>query len=82
MVALGTIDLVVETALAPWDVAALIPVVRGAGGQVSNWAGAPISSAGGLLSRGMRTQLLATGSRAVHDEALAHLRPAILPAAP
>lgn len=76
MVALGTIDLVVETALAPWDVAALIPVVEGAGGNVSDWAGDPISSGGWLTTRGTRTQLLATGARAVHDDALRLLRAA------
>jgi myo-inositol-1(or 4)-monophosphatase len=79
MVALGTIDLVVETALAPWDVAALIPVVTGAGGSITDWDGAPISRGGWLSTRGTRTQLLATGSRAVHEEALACLQPAATP---
>ncbi|MBL8742363.1 MAG: histidinol-phosphatase [Myxococcales bacterium] len=81
MVALGTIDLVVETALAPWDVAALVPVVAGAGGHVSDWAGLPLSHEGWLTTRGTRTQLLATGAGAVHTEALARLRPAVLPKA-
>jgi len=77
MVALGTIDVVVETDLAPWDVAALIPVVAGAGGRVSDWKGAPISDDGWLLTRGTRTQLLACGDSVVGDEALGLLSDAV-----
>ncbi len=40
MVAAGMMDLVVESGLAPWDVAALIPVIEGAGGLVTDWRGA------------------------------------------
>ena len=35
----GSIDLVCETGLQPHDVAALIPVVRGAGGIARDWRG-------------------------------------------
>jgi histidinol phosphatase-like enzyme (inositol monophosphatase family) len=35
----GTIDLVAESSLKAWDVAALIPVVRGAGGLATDWRG-------------------------------------------
>lgn len=35
----GTVDLVAETGLKSWDVAALIPVVRGAGGLATDWHG-------------------------------------------
>lgn len=35
----GTIDLVCETGLQPHDVAALVPVVRGAGGIARDWRG-------------------------------------------
>ncbi len=37
--AAGTIDLVAESGLKAWDVAALIPVVRGAGGLATDWRG-------------------------------------------
>lgn len=38
-VASGDIDLVIENGLKPHDWAALVPVVRGAGGVVGNWQG-------------------------------------------
>ena len=37
--AAGSIDLVVESQLKPHDYNALIPVVRGAGGVVTDWRG-------------------------------------------
>ncbi|MGE0830744.1 MAG: histidinol-phosphatase, partial [Hyphomonadaceae bacterium] len=39
MVALGHVDLVVESGLAPWDAAALEPIIAGAGGVVTDWRG-------------------------------------------
>jgi myo-inositol-1(or 4)-monophosphatase len=42
LVALGQIDLIVEDDLKPWDWAALVPVITGAGGSVTDWAGAPL----------------------------------------
>jgi fructose-1,6-bisphosphatase/inositol monophosphatase family enzyme len=65
--ALGGVDLVVESGLKPWDVAALIPVVTGAGGVVTNWRGEPAHGGG---------QLLAAATPALHAEALARLQPA------
>lgn len=40
MLAAGCSDLVVEAGLKPWDVQALIPIVEGAGGVISDWRGA------------------------------------------
>ncbi len=48
--AAGTIDLVAESSLKSWDVAALIPVVRGAGGLVTDWRGAPPKLGGQIVS--------------------------------
>lgn len=39
--AAGTIDLVAEAGLQPYDMAALIPVIRGAGGLACDWHGRP-----------------------------------------
>ena len=39
LLALGQIDLIVECDLKPWDWAALLPVVTGAGGVVTDWQG-------------------------------------------
>lgn len=65
--ALGGIDLVVESGLKAWDVAALIPVVTGAGGVISNWRGGPCHEGG---------QVVASANRGLHALALEHLAPA------
>ncbi|HYZ24604.1 MAG TPA: inositol monophosphatase family protein [Rhodopila sp.] len=39
LLALGLIDVIVECDLKPWDWAALLPVIEGAGGRVTDWAG-------------------------------------------
>lgn len=46
LVAEGAVDIAAEPELAPWDVAALIPIVTGAGGQVSSTDGGPVLTAG------------------------------------
>lgn len=63
--AAGTIDLVAEAGLAPYDAAALIPVVRGAGGLACNWRGEPAKPGG---------QLVCASSQQVMDQALISLR--------
>jgi len=64
MLAMGFIDLVVESHFNRWDVAALIPIVEGAGGIVTDWAGRPCHDGG---------QVLAAGDVRVHEAALALL---------
>ena len=66
MVAAGTLDLVVETRLQPWDIEAAIPVLAGAGGFVTDWRGQPLGRDGG--------QTAIAGDRALLDEALTVLR--------
>ena len=41
MLAAGHLDLVIETELKPYDIAALIPIITGAGGVVTTWEGKP-----------------------------------------
>jgi histidinol phosphatase-like enzyme (inositol monophosphatase family) len=65
MVALGRIDLVVESNLKPWDYEPLIPVVAGAGGVVTNWRGEGVDGSG---------QIAAAGDPRCLDEALTALR--------
>ena len=64
MVAAGNADLVVETGLQPYDIVALIPIIEGAGGRVSDWEG-------GSAAKGGR--VVATGDHRLHDEVLAVL---------
>ena len=59
--ALGFVDLIVETTFHRWDVAALIPVVEGAGGVITNWQGGDCSAGG---------QVLAAGDARLHAEAM------------
>jgi myo-inositol-1(or 4)-monophosphatase len=42
LVALGLVDMVVDATMKPWDWAALVPVIEGAGGRVTDWAGQPL----------------------------------------
>ncbi|MCX8073913.1 MAG: histidinol-phosphatase [Candidatus Binatia bacterium] len=61
MVALGCIDLVVESGLQPYDVQALIPIIERAGGVMTNWRGGDCSGGG---------QVIAAGDPRVHAQAL------------
>jgi myo-inositol-1(or 4)-monophosphatase len=61
MLAMGFVDLVVESSMNPWDFAALIPIVEGAGGRVTSWNGGEIGDSG---------QILAVGDPALQDAAL------------
>lgn len=61
MLAAGHIDLVVETELKPYDIVALIPIIEGAGGVVTNWEGGPAHKGG---------RVIAAGDRRVHAAAI------------
>ncbi len=61
---LGFVDVIVETTLHRWDVAALIPVVEGAGGIITDWQGGDCSAGG---------QVLAAGDARLHAEAMSLL---------
>lgn len=52
MLAAGHLDLVVETNLKPYDIAALIPIVTGAGGIITTWDGAPAQDGGRIVAAG------------------------------
>jgi len=58
LLAAGFIDLVVEAGLKPYDYAALVPVIAGAGGSMTDWQGDPL----GLASDG---RVLACGDPAL-----------------
>lgn len=47
LVAEGAVDISAEPALAPWDVAALLPIVRGAGGAACSISGGEVLAASG-----------------------------------
>ncbi|MDE2462557.1 MAG: histidinol-phosphatase [Alphaproteobacteria bacterium] len=64
LLASGYTDLVIEAALRPWDVAALIPIIEQAGGLITDWHGRPLPLDGDYFA------VVAAGDRRVHDEAL------------
>ena len=64
MLAAGHVDLVIETGLKPHDIVALIPIVQGAGGIVTNWEGKS-GVAGG--------RIIAASDRRVHEAAMKFL---------
>ena len=66
LVASGFIDCVVEAGLKPYDYCALVPVIEGAGGVMTDWQGQAL----GLASDG---RVLAAGDRRVHAAALTRL---------
>jgi myo-inositol-1(or 4)-monophosphatase len=52
--AMGFVDMVVETGLQPYDVQALIPLVEAAGGIITNWSGGPCDQGGDVFACGDR----------------------------
>jgi myo-inositol-1(or 4)-monophosphatase len=67
MLASGHLDLIIETELKPYDIAALIPIVTGAGGVITTWEGEPAQSGG---------RIVAAGDKRVHEAALKLLQSA------
>ena len=65
MLAMGFIDLIVEGAFKPWDVAALFPLVEGAGGVITNWQGEAWRDG---------DTLLASGDARLHKQAIEMLK--------
>jgi myo-inositol-1(or 4)-monophosphatase len=61
VLALGFIDLIIESSFHRWDVSALIPIVEGAGGIITNWHGGSCADGG---------QILAAGDARVHAQAM------------
>jgi histidinol-phosphatase len=66
LLALGFIDLVIEASLKPYDFCAVLPIIEGAGGVVSDWRGATLT----LASDG---RIVVAGDRRAHQAALALL---------
>jgi myo-inositol-1(or 4)-monophosphatase len=58
---MGLVDIVIETGLKPYDIQALIPLIEGAGGVVTDWRGGDCQHGGDVL---------ACGDPALHAELL------------
>lgn len=66
LLSLGLIDLVAETTYRIWDWAALVPIIEGAGGTITDWSGHP-------LRPGADGSVLAAGDAMLHEAARAIL---------
>lgn len=63
LMANGAIDLLVEDHLGIYDFIALVPVIEGAGGKITDWQGDPLTLKSGA-------SLAASGDPALHDKLL------------
>ena len=61
MVAAGQLGVSLDTGLQAYDIAALIPIIEGAGGVVTTWSGASAANGGDIV---------ASGNHALHEKAL------------
>ncbi len=64
MLAAGFVDCVVESGLKAHDIAALVPIIRGAGGYITTWTGGPPEAGGDIV---------AAGDGRIHEAALKFL---------
>ncbi|MFW6077652.1 MAG: histidinol-phosphatase [Hyphomicrobiales bacterium] len=55
MLAAGQIDLALDAGLQPYDIAALIPIIEGAGGVVATWDGGTAADGGDILAAANRS---------------------------
>ena len=62
----GQIDLVIESGLNIYDIAALIPIIEAAGGMVTSWSGEDAAKGGSIL---------AAANRELHQQAIELLKP-------
>jgi inositol-phosphate phosphatase/L-galactose 1-phosphate phosphatase/histidinol-phosphatase len=67
LLASGFTDIVVEASLEPYDYMALVPVVEGAGGCISDWEGQPVRLTSG-------NQIVASANSVLHQKVLNALR--------
>lgn len=65
MLAAGHVDCVLECGVQTYDVVALVPIIEGAGGIITNWDGGSPASGGDVI---------AAGDRRLHNLALERLR--------
>lgn len=65
LVAIGGADIMTDPILNPWDLMALIPIIEGAGGRITDWHGNdPVHGSGAVATGGL-----------IHDEVIRRLNP-------
>lgn len=53
LLASGRADICLDPIMNPWDIAALVPIVRGAGGVITDWHGGPAYPSGSTVATGL-----------------------------
>jgi len=71
LLAAGHVDLIIERGLKPYDYLALVPIVEGAGGVMTNWNGEPLRWWPELGE--VNIEVLAAGNETLHKAALSGL---------
>lgn len=61
LLASGRADIAMDPVMNPWDIAALVPIVRGAGGVITDWQGGPAYPAESTVAAapGLHPQIIA-----------------------
>ena len=70
MLAMGFVDIVTETNLHEWDLAAHVPIIENAGGVITDWQGRPLRFDGQITIE----TVIAAANPALHAQALAVLQ--------
>ncbi|XWS54947.1 hypothetical protein CRYUN_Cryun10bG0133200 [Craigia yunnanensis] len=70
LLASGYVDLVIESGLRPYDFLALIPVIEGAGGVITDWNGRQLDWKASSDSRATSFNLVAAGDKQIHQQTL------------
>ncbi|CAN1320183.1 Bifunctional phosphatase IMPL2, chloroplastic [Linum perenne] len=73
LLASGYVDLVIESGLKPYDFLALIPVIEGAGGTITDWKGHQLSWEASEGSQAPSFNVVAAGDKLIHQQALDEL---------
>jgi fructose-1,6-bisphosphatase/inositol monophosphatase family enzyme len=63
MLASGNLDIVIDAHMKSYDYCALIPVIEGAGGIITDWSGKPLSTQSNV-------SVLAAGTKELHEAVL------------
>ncbi|GAV61547.1 Inositol_P domain-containing protein [Cephalotus follicularis] len=70
LLASGYVDLVIESGLKPYDFLALIPVIEGAGGVITDWKGHQLHWEASSDSRATSFNVVAAGDKQIYEQAL------------
>lgn len=70
LLATGYVDLVIESGLKPYDLLSLVPVIKGAGGTITDWKGYDINWEASADSRVTVFDVVAAGDKQLHQQTL------------